>query len=460
MYCRQMSADRSERLKIDDFERNYVPEQALLWYTKDMCLYRLLNKALRVGDIDALVAFRGFINDLYKQLKQLHSTQSQGNKSNVVYRGQSLPEREMTRFRFYQKDHGKAHYFSFNSFLSTTLDRDVAMIYASGPTSCAGTMDEESPVLFEIRIDPAIGYVQPYANIATQSWFQDEMEILFMLGSIFRFESLSVASEQNDRVTTIKLSLASEDDSKLKQLLRRMRRKLKKNRSSLILLADTLLMMGCYDVARKYYEQQLEKLSKVDTIKGGQCYTGISITTVEIRSTSNLMLVGLARIAMFKDDFELSIDYQALVQSMARSEKDKYKATKLLGDIYAKEGFFNSATPYYNESLEVVRKLYGDQSLELADLYRSLGLTYYHRKMYTEALDYSQQSLAIQKRLLPINHYEIGHTYAFIGDVYEASNKLRTAEDYYVKADQIYREALLSVHPTFIKNDQSLKRGS
>ena len=145
---------------------------------------------------------------------------------------------------------------------------------------------------------------------------------------------------------------------------------------------------------------------------------------------------------------------------MARSENDKYRANKLLGDIYAEEGFFNCATPHYNESLQVVRKLYGDQSLELADLYRSLGLTYYDQKMYTEALDCCQQSLAIQKSLLPRNHYEIGQTYALIGDVYEARSKSRTAEDYYVKADRIYREALPSFHPTFIKNDQSLKKGS
>ena len=285
-YCRQVNADNPrELLKIEGFKQNYVPEQALSWYTKDMCLYRLLNKTLRAGDLGTLVVFRGFITDLYRQLKRLHSVQFRCDSSSVVYRGQSLSEDEMGRLRFYQKDNGNAHYFSFNSFLSTTLNRDVAMIYASAPTPCGSTMNEEYPVLFEIHIDPTVEYVQPYAHIATESQFSSEQEILFMLGSIFRFESLSTTSEQNNGVPTIKLRLASEGDSKLTNLLRYMRRNLKKQRSSLILLADTLRMMGCYDSARQYYKQQLMKLTKVDVIKGGQCYTGTAINTVELRWT-------------------------------------------------------------------------------------------------------------------------------------------------------------------------------
>jgi hypothetical protein len=263
------SDNKQELHKIEEFQNMYTPERAVSWYTRDMCLYRLLNKALRTRDIKTLVLFRFFITDLYKQLKQLKSAQRQSDMSIVVYRGQLISQDEINIFKWYNTQNEKKHYFSFNSFLSTTLDREVAMMFSStSPDS------ELHPVLFEIHVHATTKYVQPYANVTDLSQFDIEQEVLFMLGSIFQFKSFSTDDENNGGIPTIKLQLASESDSKLKKLSRFMKQNLRKKRSDLILLADILLKMGKYDDAQIYYEKQLVKLTKMQIYKAGQCYAG------------------------------------------------------------------------------------------------------------------------------------------------------------------------------------------
>ena len=55
---------------IDEFEKNYKPENAIWWYTRESCFYRMMNKALRVQDFDMLFALRFFITDIAKQIKE------------------------------------------------------------------------------------------------------------------------------------------------------------------------------------------------------------------------------------------------------------------------------------------------------------------------------------------------------------------------------------------------------
>ncbi|CAF3024043.1 unnamed protein product [Rotaria sp. Silwood2] len=59
--CRtQYKNNRHVNEKIDEFEQTYTREEAVLWYTKDSFLYRLLNKALRTENIDIIYKFRFF----------------------------------------------------------------------------------------------------------------------------------------------------------------------------------------------------------------------------------------------------------------------------------------------------------------------------------------------------------------------------------------------------------------
>lgn len=46
---------------IEEFQRDYKPENSLEWYTKNSCLYKCLNYACRMNDFNTLVLYRYFI---------------------------------------------------------------------------------------------------------------------------------------------------------------------------------------------------------------------------------------------------------------------------------------------------------------------------------------------------------------------------------------------------------------
>ncbi len=70
---RRISSDNDIFLKqINDFEQNYHSNAAIEWYTRDSCLYRLINRALCYDDIELIIKYRFFIIDLYQKLNELH----------------------------------------------------------------------------------------------------------------------------------------------------------------------------------------------------------------------------------------------------------------------------------------------------------------------------------------------------------------------------------------------------
>ena len=62
--------------QIDDFEKNYQVDKAIVWYSRDSFAYRLVNKALRTQNLTVIFKFRHFIRDVYEQLTKLHRKQN------------------------------------------------------------------------------------------------------------------------------------------------------------------------------------------------------------------------------------------------------------------------------------------------------------------------------------------------------------------------------------------------
>src|SRR5690606_12904106 len=86
--------------QINDFDQNYHSNAAIQWYTRDTCLYRLINRATRSGDINSILKYRFFIIDLYQKLGELHdqiiaASDYSGEKYLAYYRGQSMSSAEL-----------------------------------------------------------------------------------------------------------------------------------------------------------------------------------------------------------------------------------------------------------------------------------------------------------------------------------------------------------------------------
>ena len=63
-----------KRQKIDNFDHDYQPNEAIQWFMKHSVLQRTINKALQNEDIHQLYLRRYFLSDLVEQLKCEHQT--------------------------------------------------------------------------------------------------------------------------------------------------------------------------------------------------------------------------------------------------------------------------------------------------------------------------------------------------------------------------------------------------
>jgi hypothetical protein len=207
--CRKIYQDDAIQLdRIDELEKTYESSQALKYYTKSPALFRAVNQACGTENMQQIFNFRVFISDLNNNLREIDKQQQEGGmKSSIkyVYRGKRLSGSVLQKLI----DH-EGGLISMNSFLSTTLDVDVALAYACPDTN----KNENSPVLFRFRIDTNIK--QPYACISNYSQVAVESEVLFSLGTIWRIETVSMI----EKLWEIHLISCDELDLQINELLK------------------------------------------------------------------------------------------------------------------------------------------------------------------------------------------------------------------------------------------------
>lgn len=197
---------------IDEFEFEYKAENAILWYTRDTFLFRILNSALRQNNIPAIFLFGFFIQDLYRKLREEHrkfKLRCLDAKIEIlkVYRGQLMHKTEIEKL--FKQNQLCGDQIVNNSFLSTTCDRSVAMMFLN---SAAQLEDEIQSVLFEIEIDINKRATHPYSDISSISQFNCESEVLFMINMEFRLEEgIAVSYDGNEKVWIVKLSPADDE---------------------------------------------------------------------------------------------------------------------------------------------------------------------------------------------------------------------------------------------------------
>ncbi|CAF1131435.1 unnamed protein product [Didymodactylos carnosus] len=197
----------------------------------DTFIYRLLNTAFPLKDIDPLILFRFFIRDLYEELKKLHATSvAEDGKETIlrVYRGEQVKPDELE-----------------------CIKSETALVFAlSG--------DEAKSILFETEADQRLS-TKPFGDISFKSPMVAEKEVLFMPGSILRISQIDHDLENN--ICIIKLVLCSNDaDYSLKQVSDYIVKTSFQDDDAFILMRVGLLLkdMGYNDKAEHYYRKLLD----------------------------------------------------------------------------------------------------------------------------------------------------------------------------------------------------------
>ncbi|CAF3006143.1 unnamed protein product, partial [Rotaria sp. Silwood2] len=72
-YCRTIYHNKKEELNnIDKFQKNYDKNKAIKWYTDECFVYHVLNKALRIFDIETIMKFSFVLRDIHCQIEERH----------------------------------------------------------------------------------------------------------------------------------------------------------------------------------------------------------------------------------------------------------------------------------------------------------------------------------------------------------------------------------------------------
>lgn len=178
------------------------------WYTKNIFIYSLLNRAFRLRNIKLLFLYGFFLQDLHRQLQKLQKENiiSVEQSKLTFYRGQLMSRSEIENIKGDPLIILSKSILVNTSFFSTTLDRPVALCFLNDQ-SCPN--EDIQNVLFEIEVDLHKKSCRPFANISHLSHIPDESEILFMIGTSFSVNTDEINYNSDEKLWTIKLTLAS-----------------------------------------------------------------------------------------------------------------------------------------------------------------------------------------------------------------------------------------------------------
>jgi tetratricopeptide (TPR) repeat protein len=424
-YCRpHFEKDEDEIRRIIDLEQNYGEHTPIWWYTLESFLYGMLNHALRTFDIDILVKMGFFIQDLHEQIKQRHSNFRIVKNPLTVYRGQGMFNNEFEKL---QKN-ANGGFLSFNSFLSTSIEKSVAKHFA-----CYNLNDEDrKAILFEIELDTSISSV-PFTSVKDLSAVPGEEEILFSMSTVFRIGEIK---EIEKGLWKVNLSLTSDRDPLLKRLTDHMRISLGSG-NGWRRLGQLMIKLGQFDKAMEIYK--------------------ILLKTVDLDDKTETAFLHnqLGYVFKQKDKLEEAFSHyqQALkINRTYMSDTDARLSSiySNMGGIMKKLGDANEALKYYELVLKIDLAASKPNPLEIAIDHNNIGSVLDDQGKYPNALKSYEEALNIKLTHLPPHHPSLASTYSNIGLIHRKMGDCSTALSFYEKTLQIQQKSLPSNHPSFV----------
>ncbi|CAF1163576.1 unnamed protein product [Didymodactylos carnosus] len=425
-YCRRrQTSDGGGTVSslIDKFEQDYECHSPIWWYTCGSFLFGMLNQALRTQDTEALVKMGFVIRDIHRKIKELHNNATP--RQLTVYRGQSMSADEFTKIR-----NNKDGLISFNNFLSTSIDRDVAYMFAESTLQNPQMM----LLLFQIEIEPMVSRI-PFAELKGDDCvFGSENEVLFSMHTIFRIREVTQIKEG---FWNVELKLTSDNDRDLAHLTEQLRKEIKGGMAS-YRLGHLLIKMGKF----KQTEEVLLKLINSVPNRGR---TYISSTTHQLgainRENGNFQAALMFYyIALTTGLNSIPIDFR----SIAITCND-------IGLIHRELGNYLRALAYYQKALEYLEDpAINSDRLELATAYNNVGQVFQSMGAHSTALGFFRRTLAIEKEILPPNHPAFATVHNNIGTVHSLMGNHSLALQSYRETCRIEGRSLPTDHGTLV----------
>jgi Tfp pilus assembly protein PilF len=385
----------------------------------------MLNRALRLTDVDIIIKMGFFIGDLHRHIERLYYEQFGSNNFGqpfTVYRGQG-----MSKIDFDQMTKIKGGLMSFNNFLSTSKGRYVSLDFAR----CALPNSDMVGILFVMTIDPGKS-TTPFASIVNVSYYEDaENEVLFSMNTVFRIGEIKPMDE-NHRLFQVDLTLTSDNDKDLRVLTDRIREETFPDEEGWNRLGLLLNKMGQSEKAQQIYELLLEQTS--DNSEKGNTYERLGNAKYEQGE--------------YKEALELhEKSLQVRQQTLSPNHLHLAMSYNNIGVAYRSMGEYPKALSSYKKALEIKQQSLPSNHLSLAASYNNIGNVYCNMGNYPQALSSYEKALEIRRQSLPSNHPDLGSSYDNIGNVYDKIGEYSKALSSYEQALEIRQQSLPLNHP-------------
>lgn len=118
-----------------------------------------------------------------------------------------------------------------------------------------------------------------------------------------------------------------------------------------------------------------------------------------------------------------------------------------MGILCDRQGNNRNALNWFVKAAKIKEQLFGQDSLEAAGLYNSIGIIYCNINKYTEAEEYLMRSLAVKEEQLPSNSISLSNTYHQLGNLEACREQITKALEWHQKSLDIRLLALDAGHP-------------
>ena len=433
------ASNPTELNKIEQFEHSYRDHTPIWWYTFECSfLYRTLNKALGHLELDTLLKMGFFIQHLHCRIMKLHGEQYKSDSNAVfpfsVYRGQGLSKDD-----FNQMKDSNGGLMSFNNFLSTSQEQQVAMDFIERVRAKA----DKIPVLFVMSIDQKTNTssCSPFARIDHDSCFEAEREILFSMNSVFQIDEVKEMEDERKGLWQVKLTLTSSDsDLEFAALIARLREE-NTGSTGWTRLGQLLIKLGKYDTATELYEALLE----TDSGERWDAHYNYKLGLIKFAQGEYQKAIGF---------YEKAVD--VFQKDSAANLSDLASSYNNIGLVHCSTGDYLQALSFYEKALAIKKQLLPPNHPNLSSTYNNIGLLYYNMGDCTKALSFFEEAVRIQKVALPSFHPDLAKSYRCVAMACEKMGQWTTSLEYYDKIIDIQEKSLPPNHPDTATSYNSL----
>lgn len=415
--CKQENELDSDDIRMfRDFRREYSPDRATWWYTRDFPFSDLLHWALDGDDMLQLLLFRFFIVDMDRELRRCQRT-----SSDPVYYGQV-----MSRSEYNYLCGSIGGLLLVKTFLRANSNRHVveqmlADKEAERQQRARDTDESQYSVMFVIDVSLQAAATKPFAKIDQLGGFIERGAVLFMAASVFQIRDVTIAGIQ----ATVHLELCDENSPDVQYIYRRVEvtNALANTPITLAELGGMLAQMEKYHTATHIYELARHEL------------VGHSLELVDLHCALGVVSKRRQEHLKCAGHYKAAIECQKHINSNAAIALGRMYCCA--ADAYLNAGQLPKAIQKCERAIENYRRGDATNDPNLAEVYSLRGLAYERQDNGRRAFDSYQRAISIDSQNPTHDRASAVNNHISIGNTSHRQGRTFDAIQHFVKAVEI-----------------------